>query len=107
MSIDLSAQGPDPRIALKGTLSEQGAHHIWFFLGAVIGVCTFINWTSKAIAFFVPPNPPRPGGPTFEDVDAGRTGAASVRRLPAAVLASLRIFAFRMGIPTGKGRVVL
>jgi hypothetical protein len=97
----------DPRIPLKSALSEQGAHQIWFFLGAVIGACTLVNWTSKAIAFFVPPNPPRPGGPTLEDEYAGRTGAASVRRLPAAVLASLRIFSFRMGIPTSQGGVVL
>jgi ferric-chelate reductase len=94
-------------IVRKGLLAEQGAHNIWFFLAAVIGVCTLVNWTSKALAFFVRPNPPHPDGPTSESATPGRTGAASARRLPAAVAASLRIFAFRCGISTGKGRTVL
>jgi ferric-chelate reductase len=87
----------------KYALQEANAHRIWFIIAAVVGTCTVANWTSKAIAYLSSSH----GSAT----DAEGNGSSpprksSLRRVPSAIAAALRVLAFRLWLPTGFGVVL-
>jgi hypothetical protein len=79
-----------------------------FFLVGVIGVCTLVHWTSKALSMLY--RPTRRRSATLADPEGGnqsRRHTSVFRRLVAAALSTIRIIAFRIPVPIGLGRFLL
>jgi hypothetical protein len=87
----------------KAELMEASAHRMWFFLAGVIGVCTVVNWTSKAVNHF---SSHRGHNADVEGSGSAAPRKASAGRIPSAVAATLKVIAFRCSVPTGFGTVL-
>jgi ferric-chelate reductase len=89
----------------KAALQEATAHRVWFFLAGMIGICTVINWASKALAH-VPSLRKRAVVSDIETVNTAQN-KSSLTRLHSAVTATFKSVAFRYGIPTPFGSAIL
>ena len=110
-------------IKLKAALQAEYVKELWWFLGALIGLLTIVNWASRLLRLtFNPkrPSDPRLSVPSSDSIEHGsieqksfealphgrRTGRLSIRRLPAALAGVFQNLAFRTTVSIGPSSVM-
>jgi hypothetical protein len=85
-------------ILSRDQLEESMAQRMWFFLAALIGLATLVNWISKMLAA-LRSSRTRTSAADFENRTVAGQESRSNMRFPSALAASFRSFAYRHGLP--------
>ncbi|KIJ37404.1 hypothetical protein M422DRAFT_50473 [Sphaerobolus stellatus SS14] len=92
--------------AIKLAIEARSVNEVWWFLAAVIGFAALLHWTSVLFAWYrrrtISSIPIQIQSEKGENLDNGHTERISLRRVPLAIRAGLRILLFRITIPIGK-----
>ena len=106
----------EAELKLKAEQQAEYVKQLWFFLTAVIGMLTIINWSRFLFRTLRTPRAQKHGvDNSLDSVYVSETvpfpsgvtnGRLSLRRIPQAISSTFRVLAFRTTVPIGPSSVM-